>query len=86
VIDDKTIADYRDVIKWSDNIYQRLDIEELLGLLSECIGDKSIDEEVAKYIEDYNSWWHKSAEAISCMGEVVYQANRFKKLMEDKNG
>jgi hypothetical protein len=83
MITDETISDYRDVIKWSDNVLQRLDIEELLGLLSECIGDEEIEKEVQKYIEEYNVWWHKSAEAIACLGEIKYQIKKFDKISED---
>lgn len=47
------VKDYRDVIIYSTNLSERLGIDELLLLLAECIGDKKIEKEVGKYVDDY---------------------------------
>lgn len=53
MISDEKIKEYRDVITYPKDIHQRLGIDELLLLLSECIGDKKIDKVVNKYVNDY---------------------------------
>ena len=53
MISDKKIKEYRDVITYSEDMNDRLGIDELLLLLSECIGDEKIDEVVNKYVDDY---------------------------------
>lgn len=47
------VEDYRDIIVYSTDLSQRLGTDELLLLLAECIGDKKIEEEVGKYVDDY---------------------------------
>lgn len=47
------LKDYRDCIKYSTDISQRLGFDELMLLLAECIGDKQVQEEVDKYVDDY---------------------------------
>ena len=54
MISDEKIEEYRDVITYSENMNDRLGIDELLLLLSECIGDEKIDEVVNKYVDDFN--------------------------------
>lgn len=53
MISDEKIEEYRDVITYSKNVHERLGIDELLLLLSECIGDEKIDEVVNKYVDDF---------------------------------
>ena len=47
------LEDYRDCIKYSTDISQRLGFDELALLLAECIGDKQIQEETDKYVDDF---------------------------------
>ena len=54
MISDEKIEEYRNIITYSENMSDRLGIDELLLLLSECIGDEKIDEVVNKYVNDFN--------------------------------
>ena len=57
---EERIKDYKEVITYSTDISERLGIDELLLLLSECIGDKEIEEEVGKYVDDYYEDWEQT--------------------------
>ena len=74
------IEDYRDVIVYSTDITQRLGIDELLLLLAECIGDKKIEEEVEKYVDDYNKSWEQTHQEFidlhKAIGELVNWYNK----------
>ena len=47
------LKDYRDCIKYSTDISKKLGFDELMLLLAECIGDKQVQEETNKYVDDY---------------------------------
>ena len=74
------IEDYRDVIVYSTDITQRLGIDELLLLLAECIGDNKIEEEVGKYVDDYNKSWEQTHQEFidlhKTIGELVNWYNK----------
>ena len=50
---EERINDYKEIIIYSTDMSEHLGIDELLLLLSECIGDKGIEEEVGKYVDEY---------------------------------
>lgn len=74
MITDEKIEEYRDVITYSENMNDRLGIDELLLLLSECIGDEKIDEVVNKYVDDFNQHAEiviKQLKAIQRIKDIV---------------
>ena len=74
MISDEKIEEYRNIITYSENINDRLGIDELLLLLSECIGDEKIDEVVNKYVDDFNQHAEivmKQLKAIQRIKDIV---------------
>ena len=77
MISDEKIKDYRGIITYSKNAHERLGIDELLLLLSECIGDKKIDKVVNRYVDDYYKdcqIFEKYSKAIKNIKEIIRKA------------
>lgn len=70
MITDEKIEEYRDVITYSENMNDRLGIDELLLLLSECIGDEKIDEVVNKYVDDFYQDSKKLMEQLKAIQRI----------------
>ena len=74
MISDEKIKEYREVITYSKNMNERLGIDELLLLLSECIGDKKIDKVVNKYVDDFNQhakYLMKHLKAVQRIKDII---------------
>jgi hypothetical protein len=74
------IEDYREIIYYTEDLSDKLGIDELLLLLAECIGDKKIEEEVGQYVDDYNKSWEQTHQEFidlhKAIGELVNWYNK----------
>lgn len=67
------VEDYREIIYYTEDISDKLGIDELLLLLAECIGDNKIEKEVGKYVDDYYESFEETSKEFKKLYEKIQE-------------